>query len=678
MMTGFATALQHSLIAIRNAPLPFGMTWPGAGFALRTTVASLVALYVALMIGLDEPKWAPMTVWIVAQGSRGMSLAKSRYRIFGTVAGAAAGITLVTLFAQSPELFVTALALWLGLCTALATGLRNFRAYGAVLAGYTAAIIALGAADAPQEILSIAISRVVYICLGIITEAVFTGIFAPGAPLDNVRARLAAYLCRTTQICAKALRGEAATAAFQRLFSGALDLDTAAEYAAAGSDAVRGRLGHLRAAAVAALSQMAAAQSLQEHLAASPGTGNALIGETAALLDSVARSPQSGQVLSGQITAIAALRARVEAALHLEAESAGGPALLIVLDRLDALLAALHESAVRQALFGDEKAPPSRMRFAFHMDHVAVLHNGIRSFVAIVAASVFWILTAWPSGPSFIVLLGLICALHATRPNPAASGIGFLKGGLGAVCAAAVCNFTILPNLSDFVPLAVVIGAIMFAAGLVMRTPGLTAPATSFAFLFLDLGGPDNTSRIDPVAFLNGALALVLGVAGGVAVFTLLFPADMQTARRRLRRSVRYDLMQIGAAPARWSSERWLSKTADRLGRLAAAKGGVTEKEAEAELRGMLAALTIGDAAIALSRLAKHHPQLGKSFAAVLRGLASGNAERLATIARVAADHLILEIEHSDATARRTLIRGAVLVQELAGAAAAHVGYLGK
>ena len=51
---------------------------PGAlGFALRNTAASLLALYIAFRMNLDDPKWAASTVWIVAQGSRGMGLSKS-------------------------------------------------------------------------------------------------------------------------------------------------------------------------------------------------------------------------------------------------------------------------------------------------------------------------------------------------------------------------------------------------------------------------------------------------------------------------------------------------------------------------------------------------------------------------------------------------------------------------
>ncbi len=122
-----AAASQKQWLGLVDVPpaLPAGATWEPVGFALRTTAASLAALYVAFRFDLQEPKWAPMTVWIVAQASRGMSLSKSQYRLVGTVVGAAAGAALIALFAQTPELFFLALAIWMAVCTATSTALRK-------------------------------------------------------------------------------------------------------------------------------------------------------------------------------------------------------------------------------------------------------------------------------------------------------------------------------------------------------------------------------------------------------------------------------------------------------------------------------------------------------------------------------------------------------------------------
>lgn len=665
MATAFLGIVRQLRSTEWNSLLPKGVTWSGIGFALRTMAASLVALYVAFLIDLDDPKWAPMTVWIVAQSSRGMSLSKSQYRILGTVVGAAVAVSLTSLFAQTPALFVPALGAWLGLCTGIATGLRNFRSYAAVLAGYTAIIIVFDSLDAPQNVLDTAVARVIYIVLGIVTEAVFTAIFAPGSPLSEVQARLAAYLRQTSELCAQALRGVAGAVAFQRLFLEALNLDAAAEYAAAGSSSVRSRLGYLRGATSAALTQMAAAQALREHFFTYPSdVKDTLIVDAAVLFDKAAYASKA------DLAEICVLRSRIAAALS-EAGKKGEVSIsrLFTLDRLDALLAALHDAKMRENLFVDEKAPSSRLKFTFHVDHAAALHNGIRAFIGLVAGSLFWIATGWPSGPGFVVILSVVCALLATRPDPIAGSVGFLKGAVAAVFASALCNFAILPLISDFDALAIVLGIFMVGTGLALRNARLAAPAASFAFLFLDLVSPENISRVDAAAFLNAALALVSGVAAGVVLFTLLFPPNLSRRRKRLQKAVRRDLADIGTAPGRWSKEQWLSKTADRLGRHAATSRCVTKQEAEADLRGMLAALTIGDAAISLQGLTKHYAHLRKPLAAVLRRLASGETARLANVSGMAANHLAHEIGCISAPHHRTLIRAVVLLQEVAEAA---------
>jgi uncharacterized membrane protein YccC len=75
-------------------------------------------------------------------------------------------------------LFLLTLAAWIGLCTGLATSQGKFRAYAAVLAGYTAAIIGLDAASAPLHAFDVALARFLNVVAGILAEAMLI-ILAP-------------------------------------------------------------------------------------------------------------------------------------------------------------------------------------------------------------------------------------------------------------------------------------------------------------------------------------------------------------------------------------------------------------------------------------------------------------------------------------------------------------------
>ncbi len=645
---------------------------PGAlGFALRNTAASLLALYIAFRMNLDDPKWAASTVWIVAQGTRGMGLSKSQYRILGTAIGAAVALALTGAFAQTPELFLTALAAWIGLCAGVATFLRNFRAYAAVLAGYTAAIVAMDAASAPLHAFDIATARFLYVMVGILCAAAFETVFAPGSPLRDVRTRLARYLGRAVGVGAAALRREPNAAAVHRLFAEALDLDTAAEYAAAGAPPVRNAIGHLRAAAVGALSAHAAAQAIEAHAARSGDAPDPLVAEAARVLDGVAASGEAGPEM-------AVLRARVDDALHVEAAEPTGSddSRLLTLDRLSTLLAGFDDAFANKARVDLPVPPPSRVRYAFHRDAVLACHNGIRAFIAVLAASAIWIVTAWPSGAGFVAITAVVGALFSTRPNSARAAIGFLKGTACAAVAGIVCNFILLPAVSGFETLAYIIGVFMIGTGLAMRHPRTAALGSAFAIFFWNFTSPDNTARIGDAAFLNSALSTLLGIAFGVLVFALVFPGDPGTSRRRLHRAVRRDLAAIARNPRGWSPSAWLSRTADRLGRELGFAGSLPQTLIERDMRDLLAIWGIGDSLLSLAELAAREPAARRAVAVVRGRAALADFARLERSCDMAARLLRRRVADLDSDGARALLRGVVLLRRIADAVAGHGHFL--
>jgi len=71
-------------------------------FAAKTTASGLIALLVAFTFNLDEPCWAPLTVFIVSQPMQsGQVLARGLYRIIGTVVAWAASLERTRLHAFS-------------------------------------------------------------------------------------------------------------------------------------------------------------------------------------------------------------------------------------------------------------------------------------------------------------------------------------------------------------------------------------------------------------------------------------------------------------------------------------------------------------------------------------------------------------------------------------------------
>ena len=61
-------------------------------YGVRTFAASMIALYIALLMQLPRPYWAMATVYIVSSPFLGPTTSKALYRALGTLLGAGGAI----------------------------------------------------------------------------------------------------------------------------------------------------------------------------------------------------------------------------------------------------------------------------------------------------------------------------------------------------------------------------------------------------------------------------------------------------------------------------------------------------------------------------------------------------------------------------------------------------------
>lgn len=72
--------------------------------------------------------------------------------------------------------------------------------------------------------------------------------------------------------------------------------------------------------------------------------------------------------------------------------------------------------------------------------------------MAIGAAELFWIVTAWPNGAAAITFATIVVILFAPRADQAyTTAIGFLIGSILTVAIAATIKFGVLPKVEAFV-----------------------------------------------------------------------------------------------------------------------------------------------------------------------------------------------------------------------------------
>ncbi|MBV8191443.1 MAG: FUSC family protein [Alphaproteobacteria bacterium] len=394
-------------------------------FAAKTTAAALLALWVAFRFDLDDPKWAVLTVFIVARPQSGHVLAKSFYRIVGTLVGAALAMLLVSLFAQERVLFLGSLALWVGLCTFASRHLRNFTSYACVLSGYTAAIIGIAGALAPKTAFYIAQARITEIVLGILATAVIGHLLLPD--------RLAASLRAAIAVNRAALIDGALALLERRGLAGRLD-DVATEVVAIENmrasavfedGSIRARSDAVRCLGAAMLGLVNAARLLEQEpldrglcLAAVPDLQRAERKAAAAV-----ELWRDGRL---DARSLGSALARASAELPLARDLAHDP----VAPAADVVLAAAAVGVLRgffaafatfaeahDAFAAPQPAAGARVPFTTSNDLTDALWAGLRAALAVVIASTFWILADWPDGPTAVVLAAVV---PASRPWTAA------------------------------------------------------------------------------------------------------------------------------------------------------------------------------------------------------------------------------------------------------------------
>ena len=85
-------------------------------YAARIWIATGVALAIAFWLQLDGASTAAVTVSILAVQTRGQTFQKAGYRVAATGVGVVASIVITGLFSQTRDLYIVAVALWLGAC----------------------------------------------------------------------------------------------------------------------------------------------------------------------------------------------------------------------------------------------------------------------------------------------------------------------------------------------------------------------------------------------------------------------------------------------------------------------------------------------------------------------------------------------------------------------------------
>lgn len=605
-------------------------------FVFKSLLAFYITGWLAMRLALPQPSTAMLTTIIVANRQTGMVLAKSFYRGIGTVVGALGGFTIMVLFPQQRVLFLTAMSLWVGVCAGGATLYRNFKAYAFVLAGYTAAIVALPVIDHPLDVFDSTVARLSEVLLGLGVSGAVHDLVFPRRIRDDMRRLARTQFASFIDFLQRAMAGKVAREdienAHLRFVRDAVTLEDLRSSVIFEDPEARARSGHIML-----LNQrfMAASTSLQSlhHL--------------------INRLKRSGH----QVPADALIRFYTPISEALDAPIEAGAAARVLLPRLDDARKAmnLHKPALRAGLGSDNdlldfdtgvtlaeqflgelrdyadtasalQAPrvtgtAERVHFERGNDYIGSSLALLRTTLAMGALSVFWLSSAWPYGSSAMLIATVFAGLFASAPNPSLAVRETFIGYMLGMAISFVCVFFVLNEMDGF-PLLVAGSAPFLMVGLaLMAAPATTRVGVGYCMGFAYILGVKNQMDFDVVRFINDMIAQLIGVASAGIAFVFIPSASgrLWFIRRqldRLRRQVGF----AATAPLMGLRSRFESVNHDLFGQIVAQ----TERGSQAS-RSLLAwALSVhemGRTLIELRNEMASHPLPGEVQGAISRAI---------------------------------------------------------
>ncbi|MVA22357.1 hypothetical protein GOZ94_25845 [Agrobacterium vitis] len=490
---------------------------PSVSFALRTTIAAILAMALATLLQIHHPYWAAMTVWLVAQPTRGLVVERGLARLVGTIIGALVGFLMLWQLSAAPGLQLSVLICWVALCAAAGSFFRHFRSYGLLLAGYTAAVVTMSGLIEPQLGHELAWSRIACTLIGVVASLVATVLFAPGATKDMVHTRSLALLRQALSLSATLLktREETVGEPVQQFFSAVVQMDADLDTLAAGSltGHQRARFArHIAAASTILVTEAMTARQLEEPQVRAEKTA-----DTLAVVDQ-ALGRGDIEAAHAAVTAIGDHAPQLSAAVTAAINYLGELSAIQPVNRL------LDLNALR---ISDKRAAA----IAF-----------CRTFLALSAVALVWKLTGWSLGPVMLMTAAVFVTLFSSHEAPQLAVGEALKGTLCGATLGMFSRIFLLPHAENSLDMLLMVAPFLAVGAYAMSRPKTAKAAIDGNMSFLLAAQPVFPVAVSPWLSVEQTLAMVAGVAAAALAFRFVFPVNHRLVLTVLRNRLTEDL----------------------------------------------------------------------------------------------------------------------------------------
>jgi uncharacterized membrane protein YccC len=544
--------------------------------SIKTALAMTIAYGIALSLDWDKPMWAGFAVAFVSLSSSGQSLNKAALRMVGTLIAVVVSLSLIALFVQDRWLFIVFIIAWVGFCTYRMSGPRH--QYLWHVAGFATVIICLDAGADPVNAFDTAVLRTQETGLGILVYGVISVLLWP----SNSRADFDAAVVKLAAVQHKLYR------VYHDLM---LQKDTAADVQAVRAEAVQAQT-QFDQLLLAAKTDSYEVWELRRQWGAYQG----LSSEIAEVLEHWRESFDELQTLDLHtlLPNLEAFDAEMEqrfvqigrmldnqfpeyqpAAVKLELDMAG----LEQLSHFHKAALTVTRSRARRletltrSLFDCVSDIKGHSRQAFEPQQADTLKGGfipdperlLSAFRIMLVLWIGWLTLLYvegiPGGSLFIMMATPIGMALSTMPQ--VSAIALFKPAMTSVLVAGLVYIFVMPQLSSFVGLGILIFAFTFTICYRFAAPQQGLGRAFGLAMFVVVIGVSNQQSYSFIAFAN--TAMVLPIVFSILMLTAYIPWSPLPERVFLRLLARFfrsaeflistfghDPQQALSVPQRW------------------------------------------------------------------------------------------------------------------------------
>lgn len=590
------------------------------GHALRIWLAAVTALYVAFWLQLGGASSAAVTVAILAQPTRGAALSKAVNRIAATFIGAAMSVMIAGLFPGERVGLLAAFILWMCVCVFVASYFRGFRAYAAVLSGYTVGIITVVNIDTPQRVFTTMTDRVAAITIGILCVTLINDLFGSPPVWLGLERRITQVWLDVRDYARDVLGGAKDDAGrtgtlFAQIAGLRDDVDIVAHDMADG----RHRAGGARSAMLALVEIVQ-----QVRLLSLLGRGDPL---------AVTIRDQCLAALDGDRTKALALLVRLR-----DDELSRPDATIAAIAQIQQAIRCVESmSQLKDGLLSlREGSEPARdVRLPHRKEVVFALQNAIRIGIALSAGTLFLVLAGWPASALALMITANVCALSSTMPDPSKAVVAAMVSVALAAVSADIVHFYLLTDSQDFVRLAIAIAPVLIIGCLFSVKPKIAGIGTTMNVIFLFLLAPSNPQSFNALGFFSQCMFVAFALGVVFLASRLVWPVSELDKKWAVVRATE-ETLAASAAGEKYSLPALSIALASRISDYVAAATNKHGSHPEV-LRGLLATndLSIASAAAyAHLEQSSDDPAIRSRLGPLRRALQSGNSRRLYAGAR--------------------------------------------